>query len=74
MLQTISFRPEIKNLEFLSNVPNSKKSKIINEALKYHRLYLLRKNLRDWFLSQSKDDLDLANLWFEDYLSIIDKN
>jgi hypothetical protein len=37
-------------------------------------LYLLRKNLRDWFLSQSKDDLDLVNLWFEDYLFIIDKN
>jgi hypothetical protein len=47
MLQTISFRPEIKNFEFLSNVPSSKKSKIINDALKYHRLYLLRKNLRD---------------------------
>ncbi len=74
MLQTISFRPETKNSEFLSNVPSSKKSKIINEALKYHRLYLLRKNLRDWFLSQSKDDLDLVNTWFEDYLSIIDKN
>lgn len=72
-MTVISFRPELENLDFLTNKINDvSKTEFINSAIKTYRTYLLRKELREGFCLQTREDLELCNLDFDDYISIIE--
>jgi len=74
-MNAISFRPEIENINFIKNkLKWISKSKFINEAIKNYRLYLLRKEMREWFKMQDNSDLELCNSDFWDYISLIKEN
>lgn len=74
-MTVISFRPEAENLNFINNKINDiSKSEFINTSIKMYRNYLLRKQLREWFSLQTKEDLDLCNSDFSEYSSIIENN
>ncbi len=71
-MAVISFRPETENLDFMNTVDGISKSDFINSAIKMYRMYLLRKELREGFSLQAEDDLELCNLDFDEYSSIIE--
>ena len=74
-MTVISFRPEIENLNFINNkIEDIPKSEFINSAIKMYRNYLLRKELREGFSLQTKEDLALCNLDFSEYSSLIEEN
>ncbi len=72
-MTVISFRPEFENLQFLNEFANISKTELINKALSVYKKYLLRKELREWFLLQSEEDLSLCNADFADYISLLEK-
>lgn len=72
-MTVISFRPETENLDFMnSKIKDVSKSEFINSAIKMYKNYLLRKQLREGFSLQTKEDLDLCSLDFVEYSSIIE--
>ena len=74
-MNAISFRPEMENINFINNkLKWLSKSKFINEAIKNYRIYLLRKEMREWFSLQDNSDLELCDSDFNDYISLIEKN
>lgn len=72
-MTVISFRPNSANINFLNSL-DTYKTEIINKALENYRVYLLQKELREWFSKQNNEDLLLCNNDFVDYIWIISKN
>ena len=75
IMTTVSFRPEEQNLIYMiSSIPKKNRSKFINESIKNYRKFLLKKELREWFSKQWKNDLELSNLGLQDYISLLEKD
>lgn len=62
------------NQEFVMEQVTKQKTKtaVINEALDFHRKYLLKKDLMEGFAEQTDEDVAEAMANFGDYLKIID--
>lgn len=73
-MTVISFRPETENLDFMNHtIKGVSKSEFINTAIKMYRTHLLRKQLREGFSLQTKEDLELCNLDFSEYAKLIEE-
>ncbi len=67
-----SFAVTSKNRIFLERAKN--KSEFINNALDAYRKYILARDMRAGFQLQDDEDIEFANMGFDDYLKIIDVN
>ncbi len=65
------------NFDFLENIAkkkNKNRSEIIDSILGEYKKYLLKKEIEAGFSNQNKEDLDLSNSDFKNYLNLIEKN
>ena len=72
---TVSLILTTPNAQFVDTEVRNKhltKTRVVNQALDLYRKYMLRKDLVEYFESQTDEDVAEAMENFDDYLRIVD--